>query len=150
METSKKITKRKAFTLVELVIVIAVIAILAGVMIPTFGGIIKSAKVSNDEAMASSINVHLAMDLDGIHSAAELYKVIEDAYGAEKAAKFAPESASYGYHFWYDAELNKVALISYDGIPEYLEKNVPPEPKALVESEVSTVASSVSARIYMN
>jgi len=42
---NKKMNK-KGFTIVELVIVIAVIAILAGVMIPTFGGIIKTANES--------------------------------------------------------------------------------------------------------
>ena len=41
----KKMNK-KGFTIVELVIVIAVIAILAAVMIPTFGGIIKKANLS--------------------------------------------------------------------------------------------------------
>ena len=39
---------KKGFTLVELVIVIAVIAILAGVMIGTFAGVINNAKRSSD------------------------------------------------------------------------------------------------------
>ena len=38
---------KKGFTLVELVIVIAVIAILAAVLIPTFGGIIEKANASS-------------------------------------------------------------------------------------------------------
>ena len=42
-----KNTKKKGFTLVELVIVIAVIAILAGVMIGTFSNVVKSANISN-------------------------------------------------------------------------------------------------------
>ena len=42
---NKKMNK-KGFTIVELVIVIAVIAILAAVMIPTFGGIIETAEKS--------------------------------------------------------------------------------------------------------
>ena len=39
--------KRKGFTVVELVIVIAVIAILAAVLIPTFSGIINRSRRSN-------------------------------------------------------------------------------------------------------
>ena len=39
--------KRHAFTIVELVIVIAVVAILAAVLIPTFSGMIEKAKYSN-------------------------------------------------------------------------------------------------------
>ena len=41
-----KRTNRKGFTIVELVIVIAVIAILAGVLIPTFAGVTSKAKES--------------------------------------------------------------------------------------------------------
>lgn len=41
-----KRNNKKGFTIVELVIVIAVIAILSAVLIPTFGGIIESANQS--------------------------------------------------------------------------------------------------------
>ena len=41
-----KKTRKKGFTIVELVIVIAVIAILAAVLIPTFSGVIENAKKS--------------------------------------------------------------------------------------------------------
>ena len=40
---------KKGFTIVELVIVIAVIAILAGVLIPTFSGIVKNAQASAEQ-----------------------------------------------------------------------------------------------------
>ena len=49
----KKLNK-KGFTIVELVIVIAVIAILAGVMIPTFSGIIEKANDSARLQLASA------------------------------------------------------------------------------------------------
>ncbi len=42
-----KKTNKKGFTLVELVIVIAVIAILAAVLIPTFSAVIKKANISS-------------------------------------------------------------------------------------------------------
>lgn len=50
---NRKNNKRKGFTIVELVIVIAVIGILAGVMIPTFGGIIEKANESNRDSHAN-------------------------------------------------------------------------------------------------
>lgn len=46
---------KKGFTIVELVIVIAVIAILAGVMIPTFGGVIDNAKKTTAQQEAANI-----------------------------------------------------------------------------------------------
>ena len=55
----KKLNK-KGFTIVELVIVIAVIAILAAVMIPTFGGIIDKA---NESAALQEADVAYTEDL---------------------------------------------------------------------------------------
>lgn len=49
-----KKTRKKGFTIVELVIVIAVIAILAAVLIPTFSGVIERAKQSNAMQSARS------------------------------------------------------------------------------------------------
>ena len=47
-------SNKKGFTIVELVIVIAVIAILAGVLIPTFAGIVNKAQKSAAEQEASN------------------------------------------------------------------------------------------------
>ena len=51
---------KKAFTVVELVIVIAIIAILAAVLIPTFANIIKKANVSKDQQLIRNLNTALA------------------------------------------------------------------------------------------
>ena len=50
-----KRNNKKGFTIVELVIVIAVIAILAGVLIPTFAGIIKKANISKAQQEAANL-----------------------------------------------------------------------------------------------
>ena len=50
----------KGFTIVELVIVIAVIAILAAVMIPTFSGVVKNA---NESAAIQEVKAALAETL---------------------------------------------------------------------------------------
>ena len=54
-------SKKKAFTLVELVIVIAVIGILAAVLIPTFSGVIERAHVAADQATVGNMNTQLAL-----------------------------------------------------------------------------------------
>ena len=50
---------RRAFTITELVIVIAVIATLAAVLIPTFANVIENSKKSHDEQYVKEMNVTL-------------------------------------------------------------------------------------------
>lgn len=51
----------KGFTVVELVIVVAVIAILAAVLVPTFSKVVRNAKVSKDVSLCKNTNIALAM-----------------------------------------------------------------------------------------
>ena len=62
-----KRNNKKGFTIVELVIVIAVIAILAGVMIPTFGSIIENAKESNRDQAAKNALTNLTSNYDFVN-----------------------------------------------------------------------------------
>lgn len=55
-------SNKKAFTIVELVIVIAVIAILAAVLIPTFAGLIEAANTSADIQTVKQLNTILASE----------------------------------------------------------------------------------------
>lgn len=55
---------RKGFTIVELVIVIAVIAILATVLVPTFGNVIEKANKSKDLQAAKSAYTLYVADID--------------------------------------------------------------------------------------
>lgn len=54
--------KKKGFTIVELVIVIAVVAILAAVLIPTFASLINKANMSSDQRAVRDMNIALALD----------------------------------------------------------------------------------------
>ena len=109
--------RRKAFTIVELVIVIAVIAILAAVMIPTFTGIIKRANISADQQLAASINTQLSIykaEGNKIETEADLIKALTS--DENFTAQLNPKSAKHGYHYWYDAAEQTVKLLSNDQV----------------------------------
>ena len=79
----RKSTK-KGFTIVELVIVIAVIAILAAVLIPTFTGIIRKARESTDIQLIRNLNTAVATEnaLDGAEKNANIGEAVEAALDA--------------------------------------------------------------------
>ena len=57
-----KNNSKRGFTIVELIIVIAVIGILAAVLIPTFSELIKQAQTANDTVLVTNLNKALALD----------------------------------------------------------------------------------------
>ena len=84
------IKSKKGFTIVELVIVIAVIGILAGVLIPTFAGIVDKANGSaaQQEAKSALSNV-LAMSNNA--SLNDGTKFVIDSDGKENNGEYLPE-----------------------------------------------------------
>ena len=128
-----KKTNRKAFTLVELVIVIAVIAILAAVMIPTFGGIIQSANEAADKSTAANLTIAISQKVHGIKTADDLHAVIVETFGEDYANEIAPKTANSGNHFWYNANTKTVVFANYDDLDDYVGAT------AYVDSGVTTV-----------
>ena len=119
----KRFRQRKAFTIVEMVIVIAVIAILATVLVPTFGGIIQKANHSADTQFAASLNVQLAMwqvDHGQIQNESDLRKAIDEYYGYGFYSELSPKSAPQGYHYWWNVAEKRVDLkaVTIDDIPD--------------------------------
>lgn len=67
---------RKGFTIVELVIVIAVIAILAAVLIPTFASLIAKANVSADTQLVKNLNTALLTEKAGGENNKTMYDAL--------------------------------------------------------------------------
>lgn len=104
---------KRAFTITELVIVIAVVAILAAVLIPTFSNLIEKANVSNDTVLVRNLNEALiiAETTEGkpatMHDA--LTAVAEQGYTVEKLT---PRSS--GDILW-EQTSNRFALVDKEG-----------------------------------
>ena len=92
----KKTNTKKGFTIIELVIVIAVIGILAAVLIPTFSGVIE--KANESAAMQAARNEYElflaehAAEMDGTENLVIVYKdyafeVIDGQFNATPVAK---------------------------------------------------------------
>lgn len=92
---------RKGFTIVELVIVIAVIAILAGVLIPTFAGVTNKAKDS--KALQEAKNAYTAdlATLNGQVTATEIAKYTNN----ELQGTFTFVGENYTYSFENDDDI---------------------------------------------
>ena len=99
-----KKTNKKGFTIVELVIVIAVIAILAAVLIPTFSGVIEAANQSS--AMSAAKNAYtewlstdknatkLSENTDFYIKSGEYYFAVENGQFNSTGSKTAPTSGT--------------------------------------------------------
>ncbi len=115
--------KRKAFTIVELVIVIAIIAILAAVLIPTFSNLIKKANVSTDTQLVRNLNTALTADAvingkhETMHDALEAVK--ESGYDV---AKIMDTKATDNTILW-DSE-NDIFCYLEDGVVKYIPNSI--------------------------
>ena len=103
----------KAFTLVELVIVIAVIAVLSAILIPVFGNIIDSSKKAKTEANLKVISTELVtqaysngVDYFTLETVKDLAKDL--GFDLESDEFFIPE----GHSVWYDQATFNLKLVA--------------------------------------
>ena len=126
----KKLNNKKGFTIVELVIVIAVIGILAGVLIPTFSGIQQSAKESaafqECKNVLSSVlalnggaipaNTLFAVDTDGKLEKLEYEFVYADQKLGDKPENYATNSLEHRANEY-------IVYVSASAMEEFLDEN---------------------------
>ena len=125
----KKTNTKKGFTIIELVIVIAVIGILAAVLIPTFSGVIEKANESAAmQAARNEYEVFLAehaAEMDGkenliIVTGDYQFKVVEGQFNATPlATKVAIDNNAIDW-----TQVTTAEVTSYEaGFYKFLEKN---------------------------
>ena len=112
---------KKAFTIVELVIVIAVIAVLAAVLIPTFTRLIRKSKINNDTQLIRTLNESLTADkVENKHVTMGDALKAANAYGYDIAKINAKAS---GNEIIWDS-VNDAFVYVNDGSVEYLPDSV--------------------------
>lgn len=142
-----KKTTKKGFTIVELVIVIAVIAILAAVLIPTFSSLIEKANESVDIQLVRNINTVLTTEsVDGKHATAHdaILTVSENGYNVDKLSP-----TSENRLIMWDMKNDRFILADKDGSEVYPNDGKTPTDKVYLWKISNTYVENEVYSVYL-
>ena len=127
-------SNKKGFTIVELVIVIAIIAILAAVLIPTFASLVKKANVSADTQLVRNLN--MAVEIEKASSSAK-HSTMHEALMTAQAAGYDVDTivAKSGYNIAWDSANDRFVLVDKDA-----KKYIYPTSENTAENSISNPA----------
>uniref|UniRef100_UPI004029B560 type II secretion system protein n=1 Tax=Candidatus Fimenecus sp. TaxID=3022888 RepID=UPI004029B560 len=106
--------KKRGFTIVELIIVIAVIAVLAAVLIPVFSGLIQQGKDAEAKVVVNTLNKGLAMTTTKPATMQSALEAVETNVGIN-VAKLDETYAKTGNKILWDSEYNTFLFVTKSG-----------------------------------
>ena len=114
---------KKGFTLVELVIVIAVIAVLSAVLIPVFGNVVKDSRVSALKASLKTCTSNLIMY--SLYNQVDYYtpSVIREFLKSEGIKGLTSKDSEFcedGYSIWYNQQNYNFYLVKNDELADFV------------------------------
>lgn len=147
----KKLLNKKGFTIVELVIVIAVIAILAAVLIPTFSNVVDSAKeTATLQEAKGTLDSYIGVMSSNGDSLPDgtVFIVYENDTAAETNATLLDKKNVSGAYVYYKGALHK---FDYMSAAKSVEPNVLPTGLSLDKFTLPKVSSSkLTADTYIS
>ena len=111
----KKSNNKKGFTLVELVIVVAVIAILSAILIPTIGTVIKDAK---DVSMKADLRTLISNKMTEANSSGD---IIGEEVPEQYFLYYEDGKVTHVFH-WTGSEVVEEEIATINWVPKALEK----------------------------
>lgn len=139
-----KLRKSKAFTLVELLVVIAILAILATVSVVGYTNFVKKAANSNDMLLAEQINTLLNGHkvYESLNNDNDIAELLQEHF--ESNVEIA--SLKYGMNIYYNTDTNKFELMDddeattqgYKNLAHYLNITTETEPPEITEPDDET------------
>ena len=139
---------KKGFTLVELVIVIAVIAVLSAVLIPVFGNVVKDSRVSALKASLKTCTSNLIMY--SLYNQVDYYtpSVIREFLKSEGIKGLTSDDSEFcedGYSIWYNQENFNVILVKNEEIVNYV--NAGSSTASVRNGNVATMAADIFGNV---